>query len=758
LGVVQTGSLDVLVVAADEERATVLADALAATADSVDAVDPGGALAAADDDVYDCVVVEQELGDTTGVRLVELLAQTPLPVVFSPVGGDEALARDALRAGADDYVPRTAPEDTAALGDRLVRTVREHTNEDQALRDLNAAARELTLAETPAEVCERATETARDVLGFDITAAFLADDDESVLEPAAWTDAADELFDGLSALPAGDSLAWDVYRSGSLQVYGDLSRMDGRHNPETPVESELIVPLGEFGVLVSGATSHHAFDEYDVELVRLLAQTTEAALQRTEREATLRARERELEDYETVFETVRDRVYVLDEDGCFRLVNDPLCELIGYDREELLGEPVAMALADPDSAAGIREQMEAMLAEDVSDPTVTVESRVRTADGDTVPVEAEIAPFPSDDGTFTGSVGVIRDVSDRKAVEAALEAERSRLSRLFQYLPDPVVRVTFEDGEPVVQSVNDSFESTFGYPADEIVGESLNEYVVPADETEAAAALDDRAEEGEYPRTEVRRQTADGIRHFLFRGVPVEAEDGALEGFGIYTDITDQKTRERRLQVLNRVLRHNLRNEMNVVIGNADMIASDGADRDDVERRAREIVATASDVADMGERVRQLERALDRTGVGVVDVTELVRETLDPYRDRDDVAVETDLPASLRVAAGDLLGVALDDIVENALDHHDGDRPSVAVSACEVDGWVEVSVADDGPGIPDEEVAVLDDDEEITQLTHGSGLGLWLVDWLVTSLGGEVRFETNDPRGTVVTLRLPAAE
>ncbi|WP_459987600.1 ATP-binding protein, partial [Natrinema sp. JCM 9743] len=69
-----------------------------------------------------------------------------------------------------------------------------------------------------------------------------------------------------------------------------------------------------------------------------------------------------------------------------------------------------------------------------------------------------------------------------------------------------------------------------------------------------------------------------------------------------------------------------------------------------------------------------------------------------------------------------------------------------------------LTVADDGPGIPPEERELLEGDREITQLRHASGLGLWLVNWVVTQAGGRLTFHDNEPRGTVVTLAIPRAD
>jgi sensor histidine kinase regulating citrate/malate metabolism len=71
------------------------------------------------------------------------------------------------------------------------------------------------------------------------------------------------------------------------------------------------------------------------------------------------------------------------------------------------------------------------------------------------------------------------------------------------------------------------------------------------------------------------------------------------------------------------------------------------------------------------------------------------------------------------------------------------------------EGWVDVHVEDDGPGVPGSERDVVVGDAAITQLQHGSGIGLWMTRWLVGVFDGELVIEDNDPRGTVVTLRLP---
>ena len=127
-------------------------------------------------------------------------------------------------------------------------------------------------------------------------------------------------------------------------------------------------------------------------------------------------------------------------------------------------------------------------------------------------------------------------------------------------------------------------------------------------------------------------------------------------------------------------------------------------------------------------------------------------------RSNFDCHVVTDLPDAQRVLGDDSLGIALEQLVTNAVEHNDTDKPTVWVTLSDGDrpGWVSIEIADDGPGIPEHERSVLTAGEE-TKLRHGSGLGLWVVHWVVTRYGGELSFEERPEGGSLVRIDLPAA-
>jgi hypothetical protein len=133
------------------------------------------------------------------------------------------------------------------------------------------------------------------VLGHSIAATWLYDDDSDVLEPAVWTDTADEIVgDHPTFGPHDPSISWATFESGEAVYVADTYAETEHHNPESPILSELVLPLGRYGLLNIGATERDAFGEADLAVARLWAATVTMVFVRIERERQLRVREREI--------------------------------------------------------------------------------------------------------------------------------------------------------------------------------------------------------------------------------------------------------------------------------------------------------------------------------------------------------------------------------------------------------------------------------------------------------------------------------
>lgn len=175
---------------------------------------------------------------------------------------------------------------------------------ERALRELHDASRRLIRAETREAVCEVAVDAARRVLGLPLNGLWLYEEGTDTLEPVAWTEAGVEEFGEPPAFPVDESLVGRAFRGGTQHVYDDVTAEGDLYDPGTRVRSELVLPLGEYGVMNASSLEVGAFDEVDVSLGRVLAATVETALERADRLEERRARRRELERQRDELETL----------------------------------------------------------------------------------------------------------------------------------------------------------------------------------------------------------------------------------------------------------------------------------------------------------------------------------------------------------------------------------------------------------------------------------------------------------------------
>jgi signal transduction histidine kinase len=326
----------------------------------------------------------------------------------------------------------------------------------------------------------------------------------------------------------------------------------------------------------------------------------------------------------------------------------------------------------------------------------------------------------------------------------------SRFESLFEQLNDPVVEFELDDGKPIIVTANAAFIDTFCV-VDSVAGLPLNELIVPEDHRAEAENLDQRTGEGKPNRAVIERMTADGLRKFLYRGVPV----GADRGFAIYSDITDKLRQERHLDVLQRVLRHNLRNDVNVITGNAER-ALEAAENEETREAIRSIKRTADGLTQLCNEAQTIRKVLGESPTLKPTDLDAIIDTVskDCLRRFRQAMITVDCPAGLTVQADERLRIVVDSLLDNAVRHNTASLPKVTISARVVDEMVELAVADNGPGIPETEQEIITGDADISPLSHGSGLGLWLVRWLTESYGGQLHIETPDSGGTVVRIRL----
>lgn len=303
--------------------------------------------------------------------------------------------------------------------------------------------------------------------------------------------------------------------------------------------------------------------------------------------------------------------------------------------------------------------------------------------------------------------------------------------------------VLLADREQQLLDVNDAAVETFGLDRRQSIGKPLERVV--------GASLEGN---GEMPST---LETAVGQREFSIRRSSLTRTGVPVGTIYILRDVTEQRTHEQRLEVLNRVLRHNLRNDLDAIRAFAETLKSDGGAGAEPDRVAARLERTAREVAEIGSGVARAERILSDGGPDrePVEVRTLATRVAESSRVAfPDASIEVAGPELTVPTDPRVLETVLEELVENAVQHNDGEEPSVEIRLAETERGIDLSVRDNGPGIPDHDLTVLLDGEE-TPLHHGTGLGLWLVYWGVKRLGGQLRFDVDDPGGSVVRISLP---
>ncbi|MDY7083282.1 MAG: HAMP domain-containing sensor histidine kinase, partial [Halobacteria archaeon] len=212
--------------------------------------------------------------------------------------------------------------------------------------------------------------------------------------------------------------------------------------------------------------------------------------------------------------------------------------------------------------------------------------------------------------------------------------------------------------------------------------------------------------------------------------------------------------------VLGRLFRHNLRNELNIIMGYTEMITTEMSE-DELNRYLDKINQTAEELEEQSNKIRRFQELIEnrnKYSPQMVEVRSLLERVADEIRSKyPETEVHDEIPdTETSLTVDSIVEFEVKEAADNAVRHNDREDPKVEITASvnEETREIEISISDNGPEISEYEKDVLDVGTE-TPLKHGSGVGLWSIQWILNTVGGRVSIEDNDESGSTVVFELP---
>ncbi|UOY10222.1 PAS domain-containing sensor histidine kinase [Methanonatronarchaeum sp. AMET6-2] len=270
--------------------------------------------------------------------------------------------------------------------------------------------------------------------------------------------------------------------------------------------------------------------------------------------------------------------------------------------------------------------------------------------------------------------------------------------------------------------------------------EDFTELLHPEDYERAMEAMEDHIE-GRKKRYEVeyRIKKKDGeYKWFRDVGGITEQREQYTKVTGIVIDISERKKQQENAELLHSLLRHDIRNKIQVVHGYLELI-EDLDIQGEAEKYIEKSRGGIKDSIEIINKVSKLMKAQEEEKTQV-DIDRIAKNAIEKVKPRAtekniDITLQTDLTGQ-KAIAGELLEQAFTNILENAIQHSEGDK--IQVERKTTDKNVVYTIEDNGKGIPDSQKELIFDRKFTTDSGRGTGLGLFLVKTLLKTYGGDI--------------------
>jgi len=717
----------------------------------------------------DCIVSEYDIPGRDGLSFLKTVREEypNLPFIFYTNKDFETVVSETISTGNTDYVPKgSSTEHFAFLAQRIITaTEQQRASESKRIaalvRDIQSdLVRARTREEFEPTVCERLVDA--DPYTFAWIGSLDADTPHVTPRALAGQEAGylDTIEITADDSAAGQGPTGRAIKTRSTQVIQDISA-DPTYDPwreaalERSYQSSAAIPIEYdetlYGVLNVYAAHPKAFDADEQSLLEDLSETIAHAYYR------IQARDQYDSQYQELFEDAPVMMAFTREANGEPIIEDcnsRFADKLGYSRAELQEQPLVSVYTETSTERLLDKRGYQRSLEGDFTPQ---EREFVTADDERLVTLLQATPRRNKEGDIIGTHTLYVDITDRKRAQSVLEQAEAMEASMDG------IGILNEDGEFVY--INQAHADIYGYNDPEALLGNTWRMLYEDDEI-------DRFENEVLPLTQDQgrwRGEATGRRKndktFDQDLSLTETDNGSL--VCVVRDITDRKEYEQKLEdqrddleVLNQVVRHDIRNDMAVVSGRANLLeehVEEGGKKDleaiqDSVESATGLTKTARDLSDI---MLSTEEDVEPTRLD-----QCLNSVIRNVREKFDTAVittEDQIPGT-QVRGNELLETVFRNLIYNAVVHNDKQKPEVRVSMGIDEETTTVRIADNGPGIPDTQKETIFGKGEKGLDSPGTGLGLYLVQTLVKQYGGDVWVEDNDPEGSVFIVELPKAD
>ncbi len=357
----------------------------------------------------------------------------------------------------------------------------------------------------------------------------------------------------------------------------------------------------------------------------------------------------------------------------------------------------------------------------------------------------------------TSKMELEREIEERKGVERALQFERDKLTRIMDAMEDGVCIM---DSEFNIEYVNPAMRALFGDVNEKRCYQYFNgrNDVCPRCNNQEVLGGQTLRHEAQISKTG---------RTYEITDAPLRNADGSISKLAVFHDITERKKVEQLKDEFINMVSHELKTPLTVVMGALSTAVDKRVSKEQAEELLGDAIVHTGILANLVENLLELSRQQsDRLNIQVqpTDVGRVTRGVLQKLQNKSAVHhLANDVPETLLPALVDPIRAEriLYNLVDNAI-KYSPDGGEVKVSARQEEGYLVVTVSDQGPGISGEDQARLFQSFERLGVTvkgsiQGTGLGLRVCRILVEAHGGKIWVESEKGNGAAFVFTLPVA-